>query len=588
MNPIVEALLKDFCKRQEIDSSDTGRAFENFVAYCILSAERLDQGDFRDSLTDEGEEGLDAVAIVVNGTLVADASDIESLLVSKSTLSVKYVFIQAKSAEKWDGGDVLKFTRAVAGFFDGKDIGTSSVVEAARQVHDAVLMNAARLEENPQIRVSYAATGKLEPGTAAEKHLNELKEDLSHRELFSAIRCEAVDGAKLQQLYRSATSAATATIEFDSKVTLPTIEGVEQAYLGVLPAQQLLKLLLDEDSGEIRRSVFEDNVRDFQGAEAPVNLRIRQTLRGENRGHFAVLNNGITIVVRDLRVTANTFRLIDFQIVNGAQTSNVLFANRDVLDGGSEVLVPTRLIQTDDEDLITAIVTATNSQTEVRVDELNARASAERHVEKFFAATEPPRNLRYERRSKQYESKGDVVKARVIDRYTLVRATAATFADEPHLSLGYPMQLLGRLAGAKRADESPQRVLFFSDSDEPILYYAAASAHYRLDLFFKTSRIEARWKPARWHLLTVARHLKLPDPSPAFGDKRFRTWVKSWIDTLWDDTDGPGLFSQAVGIVEESGVDLSRRSLRNAAATQEILRVVNSTGAATGSAKSTA
>jgi hypothetical protein len=122
----------------------------------------------------------------------------------------------------------------------------------------------------------------------------------------------------------------------------------------------------------------------------------------------------------------------------------VLFANRDVLDSGAEVLVPTRLIQTDDEDLITAIVTATNSQTQVRVEELNARASAERHVEKFFAGTEPPRNLLYERRSKQYENKGDVVKARVIDRYTLVRATAATFADEAHLSTGYPMQLLGR------------------------------------------------------------------------------------------------------------------------------------------------
>jgi AIPR protein len=195
-----------------------------------------------------------------------------------------------------------------------------------------------------------------------------------------------------------------------------------------------MKLLTDDDSGEIRRSVFEDNVRDFQGADAPVNGRIRETLRGDNHGHFAVLNNGITIVVRDLRVTANTFRLADYQIVNGAQTSNVLFANRDVLDSGAEVLVPTRLIQTDDEDLITAIVTATNSQTQVRVEELNARASAERHVEKFFAGTEPPRNLLYERRSKQYENKGDVVKARVIDRYTLVRATAATFADEARTS----------------------------------------------------------------------------------------------------------------------------------------------------------
>ena len=46
------------------------------------------------------------------------------------------------------------------------------------------------------------------------------------------------------------------------------------------------------------------------------------------------------------------------------------------------------------------------------------------------------------------------------------------------------------------------------------------------------------------------------------------------IDTLWDDIEGPALFLEAVNIIEKSGLDLSRRSLRNASATQEILRVL--------------
>jgi hypothetical protein len=169
---------------------------------------------------------------------------------------------------------------------------------------------------------------------AAEKHLGELAQRLGNKALFSSIRCEPIDRAKLQQYYRSATSAATATVEFDSKMTLPKIEGIEQAYLGVLPASELMKLVVDEDVDEIRRSVFEDNVRDFQGANAPVNSGIRATLRGDHRQRFAVLNNGVTVVVRDLRVTANSFKLTDYQIVNGAQTSNVLFANRDAYAGG--------------------------------------------------------------------------------------------------------------------------------------------------------------------------------------------------------------------------------------------------------------
>jgi len=242
-----------------------------------------------------------------------------------------------------------------------------------------------------------------------------------------------------------------------------------------------------------------------------------------------------------------------------------------------KVFVPTRLIQTVDEDLITAVVTATNSQTQVRIDELDARAQAERHVEKYFAATEPPRNLLYERRSKQYENKGNIVKARVVDRYTLVRATAASFLAEAHLATGYPMQLLSRLAGARRSEDIGQRVLLFKDADEPIVYYVAASAHYRLDLFLKTARVDAKFRPARWHLLMVARHLVIPGAAPTFDNKRFRTWVTPFVDAVWDDVEGPALFVRAAKVIEMAGVDVTRSSLRNASATQEILRVLPAT-----------
>jgi hypothetical protein len=339
-----------------------------------------------------------------------------------------------------------------------------------------------------------------------------------------------------------------------------------------------MKLLTDVGGSEIRQSVFEDNVRDFQGADAPVNKKISETIHGPHRQQFAVLNNGVTIVVRELRVTANTFKLTDYQVVNGAQTSHVIFSSRDVLAQGDDVLVPTRIIQTDDEDLITAIVTATNSQTVVKVDELNARAVSERNVEKFFSATKAPKDLLYERRSKQYDNQPNIVKARVIDRYTLVRATAATFADEPHLSTGYPMQLLTRLAGAKRTEEGRPRRRFFSDEDEPVVYYAAASAHYRLDLFFKTGKVEARLKPARWHLLRLARALALDDSVPAFGDKKFRDWVKPFVEKVWSDKEGPALFNAAGKLVDASGVELSRRSLRNNAATQELEEALRGRG----------
>jgi AIPR protein len=228
--------------------------------------------------------------------------------------------------------------------------------------------------------------------------------------------------------------------------------------------------------------------------------------------------------------------------------------------------------------LITAIVTATNSQTVVPPEQLNARAVAERNVERFFAGTEPPRNLLYERRSKQYESTSDVIKSRVIDRLTLVRSVAAVILDEPHLATGYPAQLMGRLADAKRhGDEGAGRVLFLAPDDEPAMYFAAAAAYYRLDVLFRTVRIDPRYKPARWHILAVARHLILPGQPPALSEKASRTWPKPLLDKVWDDK-AIDLFAQAAEIVEGTGLEISRRALRNAAATTQILKAVEAAG----------
>lgn len=574
VNQIIQALVKDFRRRQELFEDSDAEAFEKFATYCCLTQERLDQGDYKDCITDKGEEGIDAIAILVNGTLVVSPEDLTAILDRVSEISVKYVFVQAKGSDTWNGGETLKFTNAVSGFFNGKDIGSSAVVASNREIHGQIIDNAARLKENPHITAYYVGTGHAEDATATTKHLNYLKTELETMGIFSSIRCECVGQSLLQKFYKSATSSAAANLTFGLRVTLPAIPGVDQAFLGLLPASELMKLLTDEQSEELR-PVFDDNVRDFQGVDAPVNAKMAATLKGSGRDRFAVMNNGITIVARNLQVTGDIFNISDYQIVNGAQTSNVLFLNQEHYEGPS-VHIPTKIIQTNDEDVISDIVTATNSQTQIKAEQLNARAQAERDIEKYFASTEPPRNLLYERRSKQYANQNDVVKARVIDRYTLLRAVAAAFLEEPHIATGYPSLLTNRLASIDGTTEAGTRAKFLRDRDDPDVYYAAASAYYRLDLFFKNSRLEARFKPARWHLLHVARLICLPTEAPPFESRKFRNWVRPFINQVWDDDEGAALFLAATRVVENAGVTLRKDALRGSAVTTDLKEAVMS------------
>ena len=580
MNPIIAALLKEFKKRHELEAMEDPKAFEYFTSYCITTANGMDQGDFKETVTGGGEEGIDAIAITINGILVTDASDVSTMMESTTEAFVKYMFIQAKVGEKWESGEVLKLSHAVEGFFKDADIGRDAWVDTCREIHLEILNNAAKLSDNPSLYVAYVTSGKL-PGPDAKgdlhpkKYLTQLERSLEGLDLFSDIGAHVLGNKELQSMYRSATTAATASINFKNRITLPPIAGVDQAYLGLLPAKELLALLSDQNTGELQRSIFEDNVRDFQGVGNEVNKGMATTLNGPGNSKFAAMNNGVTIVTKDLRVTADTFTLTEYQIVNGAQTSHVLFHNKEFLED-SDVHVPAKLIQTRDESLISDIVTATNSQTEIKADQLNARAEAERNIEKYFASTEAPRDLLYERRAKQYDDQPNVVKARVIDRTTLLRAVAATFGDEPHTSTGYAPQLVQRATKGSGGDLTGGRARYLSDDDEPALYYAAAAAHYRLDLLFKTNKLDANYKRARWHILAVSRQLAIKAKMPKYSDRKIRTWVEPYVDTIWDEQKSVELFTRAIKVIEDSGVEMTREALRSSGATAQIMAALKS------------
>jgi hypothetical protein len=49
------------------------------------------------------------------------------------------------------------------------------------------------------------------------------------------------------------------------------------------------------DSGSLARSIFESNVRDYQGSVV-VNTGIRRTLKNKDSENFWYLNNGVTII----------------------------------------------------------------------------------------------------------------------------------------------------------------------------------------------------------------------------------------------------------------------------------------------------
>ena len=150
----------------------------------------------------------------------------------------------------------------------------------------------------------------------------------------------------------------------EKRVTFPTIAGVRQAYIGFVKCKDYINLLVDSD-GKIMNNIFEDNVRDFQGYNT-INSEIKTTLNdSEDQARFAILNNGITIVANQIKITGDMVEICDYQIVNGCQTSYVLYDNQNILKNDSYLVV--KIIEVSTSSIADRIIYTTNRQTEVKI-----------------------------------------------------------------------------------------------------------------------------------------------------------------------------------------------------------------------------
>ena len=157
---------------------------------------------------------------------------------------------------------------------------------------------------------------------------------------------------------------SSAIFNFDKRVTIPADGKIKEGYYGIIPFSEYRKIIIDEKDNI--KNVFEDNIRDFLGDDNDVNESMNETLNNpKSIMKFGLLNNGITIVTENILVTGDRFSITNYQIVNGCQTSHILYQNRE-LNSIERVYVPIRIIATEDDELKNEITTATNNQTAIK------------------------------------------------------------------------------------------------------------------------------------------------------------------------------------------------------------------------------
>ncbi|MBX9823062.1 MAG: AIPR family protein [Afipia birgiae] len=185
------------------------------------------------------------------------------------------------------------------------------------------------------------------------------------------------------------------------KLKLSTPVHTQKSYVGSLSinaiicsvsADEIVDFIQDKaNPDKVNWDVFDQNLRGFLGLANDVNDRVFRTAVGEDCHKFWYLNNGIAIVCQDFRVQPKRERpmitMIDPQIVNGCQTSNVLFEVwRDRPERLSDIEVMVRIYSTNDSQMRREIAQATNTQTRISSRDLRANDPIQQKIEMTLAA----------------------------------------------------------------------------------------------------------------------------------------------------------------------------------------------------------
>lgn len=536
---ILRDQLASFSREYSLSNLSESTRFEHFSSYCVLSRVVDYSVDTLDVWCGgESSFGIDGAAVVVNENIVFEPEEVDSLVERFHALDAHFIFIQSKTSDKFESGEILKLCSAAEAFFD-PDNQPDAYSEQLQRLHSLqkhIFSLTSRMRRSPALSLYYVTTGQWRENSTLKTLINRQKRSFAASGNFSTVDIFPVDRMRLIDFYRQIKLRFVKEIVFDRHVTLPAIDGVKEAFIGILPAPDFVSLITGDD-GFLQRSIFYDNIRDFQGFNK-VNAEIQDTLRNDNRvDRFPLLNNGVTIVAKSIRRVGNKFRIEDFQVVNGCQTSHVLFLNKENLRASSFVAI--KLIATDRSDLANDVIRATNWQTVVTNEAFASLEPFHKMLEQYYNAVSEPHRLYYERRSKQYDSE-DVEKTRVISFPTQLKCIVAVFLSEPHSTHRYYGELL-----------QSYRSRIFVETHACAPYYLSALLLYVLENLIRERHIPQSHRAYRFHLMLLARVLARGEVvPPLLAGRDIETYCGPLQAELQDVEVAKSLFASSSEIIE--------------------------------------
>jgi len=544
MDIIIEGYLKRFIEEFGLDANETDTNFEKLCYYAILNSElnNLDDDDL-DAVSIGKNKGIDGICFSIDGRIVTNISEVEDLGDAERNFDATLYFIQAKTSSKFEDTEIANFCDTVIDFLS--ETPQYDLTPKAKTYHNIYLglLKLLSFVKSFNCKLFYCSTGVWNSATTCSTTIKIKEDALKKIGKFKndIVEIIPIDNEKLRKFYDKATQPLNTEFIFSQKTTLTEITNVKESYIGVLPYSEFRKIIIDSDADKLK-PLFSDNVRDFLGLDEKVNDNINKSLNERQFSLFQLLNNGITIIAEENKGRGDRFILSNYQIVNGCQTSNVLFSNRD-LEGIDSLLIPVKLIITDDQDIRDSVIVSTNNQTQIKEEQLLALTSFQKGLEEFYKSMGD--GLYYERRKSQYSFDPSIKKKSIVDIREQIKSYVGMFLEEPHVVSGY---------FGKVYEERNSQIFRKEHKHEP--YYLSGLTHYKFKTFINSKKIDRKYNKARYHIFMLFRKIAEPNEKVEPYSNKIKKYCDAIIKILRDDKECLKHFMNAIKIVDSSAINI--------------------------------
>ena len=401
---LVKSIIEKEFKENENNYKDENTFFEFFSANQILKNLNLSDDELSAGIVGSGNDGgCDAIFILLNGEIVTQ-DQLATLEVTKGSV-LGLIIIQAKETTGFGEDAILKLKTTSENLLNlncdnekFKNRYNENVLESFKLFRDVITTYIAnQIQISIKYYYSTLADGEIHSNVTQQK--DELIRKVKEIYPTSKVTFDFVNADALMSYYNKDTDFTGVLTLSESPISLGGND-----YIALINLSNYYRFIVDE-TNNLRYSIFESNVRDYQGKNS-VNSSIAETLsERESEADFWWLNNGVTIIAEELRlITTKSLEIKNPEVVNGLQTSREIYNyySHDLEYLNNEkrnVLV--RIICPKEENSRDKVIFATNNQTNIPKYSLRVTDKIHFQIEGYFKT----KGLYYDRRKNYYKNR---------------------------------------------------------------------------------------------------------------------------------------------------------------------------------------